>query len=222
MNIFKQNIKNEIAKYENEFSKWFAYFDKESTRACLIIGAERSSEHVRELLYIYYSSKNEHFVLPEEFSSRLKLALNLNLISIDLYQILTQMRKMRNLAAHTFEDIDFVNEDFVELFRIVKLNIKKLQIWHFFLLMMQEIFLKTALELEVKLEIQEIDNEFNEFIYNDERQLFKYVLMCIIIALDSYKHLSHYKSLYENNLLEVAQVQYNEMCKRVEAMRSKI
>ncbi len=215
-----EEIKYEIAKYGNEFSNWFEYFDKESIRACLIIGAERISEHLRVLIQGYFSTKNEHFVLPEELSNRSKIAMKFNIISIELYQIITQIRKIRNLVAHSFGEIDLERNEFVDLIRIIILNIKKLYTWRFLLLIMQEIFFKIAHDKKYEISLNELENGFDKFIYGDKRQLFKFVLMTLIIELDFYKHEKQYEALYGDNLLEFAQKDYDELCDRLILIRS--
>lgn len=174
-----------FTEHSAEINNWLDYFHSLDARSSLIIAAERISFHLGKLITEdFITSGNTNFIIPEELAHRAKHALKLNLIEEPVFQIITQVRKLRNIVAHTFHNITYEDETFDDIFRIIILNIKKVGMWDLQLLIDRYYFYQAADNPKFNYSFDELESIFTEFIYDNRKAFLTKVLINVIISVD--------------------------------------
>lgn len=199
------------AAWGENIMKWINYFNRLDSHCSMIIGAERISFHLEQLLQFHYneSGKKDH-IIPEELAIRAKNAFKLGLISEPTYQVITQIRKIRNAAAHTFDEITYTNESFDDYFRILYLNIEKIEHWDFLLFLYRKNLYEAARDLKVKIDLSRLEEIFLESTYQDRKEFLSRVLILIITNLDVSRTLPKTDDLSED-LINAAKKDFNSV-----------
>jgi DNA-binding MltR family transcriptional regulator len=93
---------------------------EESDRGCVLAAAAMLEESLEKIFCAIFESQRASKTVQNSlfdsngplatFSAKIKLAYALGLISSDAYEDLERIRKLRNEAAHTAKDFDFLND----------------------------------------------------------------------------------------------------------------